>query len=84
LVAVVVGDCLLVVVELVVVVGVLVVVLVVELVVDELVELVLEQSRAASALTVAAPWPRFWISVVLTLLGNPATTFENCCEAAFA
>ena len=47
-------------------------------VVDELLdelELELEldvepQSWAASALTVPAPWPRFWSSVVLTVCGS--------------
>ncbi len=50
-------------------------VLVVELVerdVDVLLEL--EQSRAASWLTVAAPWPRLLINFLLTVLGRFATS----------
>ncbi|MEO9023698.1 MAG: hypothetical protein ABI339_01660 [Solirubrobacteraceae bacterium] len=40
--------------------------------VDVLLEL--EQSRAASWLTVAAPWPRLLISFLLTLVGRFATS----------
>ncbi len=68
------------VVELLVLVGVLDVLLVVVL----LVLLELEQSLDASALTVAAPWPRFSIRVVLTLDPSAPTSFENCCAAPAA
>ena len=60
-----------------VVVEVTVVVGVVGVEVEVLLEVVVEvevevlQSRAASWLTVSAPWPRFWINVVLTLRGRP-------------
>ncbi len=39
----------------------------------ELVVLAGRQSRAASSPTVAAPWPRFWTSVVFTVEGRSAT-----------
>jgi hypothetical protein len=58
-------------------------VLVVELVelrdVDVLLEL--EQSRAASWLTVAAPWPRLLINFLLTVLGSCATSLLKACAA---
>lgn len=60
-----------------VVVEVTVVVGVVGVEVEVLLEVVVEvevevlQSRAASWLIVSAPWPRFWINVVLTLRGRP-------------
>lgn len=50
----------------------------------ECVVLVLEQSLAASSLTVAAPCPRFLIRVVLTLFGSEPISFESCCAAAVA
>jgi hypothetical protein len=70
------------VVGLVVVVVVVVVVLLVELLLDEVLELELWQSRAASCLTVAAPWPRLRTSVVLTLGGRLATSSLNDVAAA--
>jgi hypothetical protein len=50
------------------------------------VELVLElwQSRAARSRTVAAPWPRFWISVLLTVGGSATIAFPNDREALAA
>jgi hypothetical protein len=54
-------------------------------VVDELAVVgVLEQWFATSSLTVSAPWPRFWISVVLTLRGSCPMRFENRCAATAA
>jgi hypothetical protein len=61
-----------------VVVVVVVVVLLVALLLDELVVvLVLWQSRAARSPMVAAPWPRFCTSVVLTVEGRFATALLN-------
>jgi hypothetical protein len=73
--------------ELVVVVVVVLVVVVGVLVDDDELELLLEaledfvQSLPASWLTVAAPWPRLRISVVLTPLGSEATSLLNAWAA---
>ena len=49
-----------------------------------LVELEVVQSLCASWLTVPAPWPRFFTSVVVTDGGRLATALVNCAAALAA
>jgi hypothetical protein len=72
----------LVVVEVVVVGLVVVVEVVVDVVVVDVVVVV--QAFAASAATVAAPWLRLLVRVVLTEAGRSSTTFLSATAAAFA